>query len=174
MPPTSSTRTARGRTGGSPCPRSWRPHVYRSVMYVEEGDEVSALDGANKALGILFLRFDGVRQMEELLGAASRHVRVVYRGRRSMSIHSGTRGRTLVALHLLLAVFSLSGIMSKLAAQFPFMSTGFVLCYGGMIVVLGVYAIGWQQVIKRIPPHDSLRKPRSHRDMGHRLGRAPL
>lgn len=68
-----------------------------------------------------------------------------------MSIHSGTRGRTLVALHLLLAVFSLSGIMSKLAAQFPFMSTGFVLCYGGMIVVLGVYAIGWQQVIKRIP-----------------------
>ena len=41
--------------------------------------------------------------------------------------------------------------MSKLAAQFPFMSTGFVLCYGGMIVVLGVYAIGWQQGIKRIP-----------------------
>lgn len=41
--------------------------------------------------------------------------------------------------------------MSKLAAQFPFMSAEFVLCYGGMIVVLGIYAIGWQQVIKRIP-----------------------
>ena len=68
-----------------------------------------------------------------------------------MSAASGTRGKTLLALHLLLAVFSLSGIMSKLAAQFPFMSAEFVLCYGGMIVVLGVYAIGWQQVIKRIP-----------------------
>lgn len=62
-----------------------------------------------------------------------------------------SRSRALVALHLLLALFSLSGIMSKLAAQFPFMSGGFVLCYGAMIVVLGVYAIGWQQVIKRVP-----------------------
>ena len=28
---------------------------------------------------------------------------------------------------------------------------GFVLCYGGMVAVLGIYAIGWQQVIKRLP-----------------------
>ena len=63
----------------------------------------------------------------------------------------GGRARVLLALHLLLVVFSLSGIMSKLAAKFPFMSTGFILCYGAMIVVLGIYAIGWQQVIKRIP-----------------------
>ena len=69
-----------GTYGGLSLSAELEPHVYRSVMYVEEGDEVSALDGANKALGILFLRFDGVRQMEELLGAASRHVRVVYGG----------------------------------------------------------------------------------------------
>ena len=48
-----------------------------------------------------------------------------------MSAASGTRGKTLLALHLLLAVFSLSDIMSKLAAQFPFMSAEFVLCYNG-------------------------------------------
>ena len=72
--------TRPGTYGGLSLSAELEPHVYRSVMYVEEGDEVSALDGANKALGILFLRFDGVRQMEELLGAASRHVRVVYGG----------------------------------------------------------------------------------------------
>ena len=48
-------------------------------------------------------------------------------------------------------VFSLSGIMSKLAAQHPFMSLPFILFYGLMVVVLGIYAIGWQQVIKRLP-----------------------
>lgn len=46
---------------------------------------------------------------------------------------------------------SLSGVMSKFAARFEFMSVGFVLCYGAMVVLLGVYALGWQQVIKRIP-----------------------
>lgn len=62
-----------------------------------------------------------------------------------------SRGRVLLGLHLLLALFSLSGIMSKLAAQYDFMSRGFVLCYGGMVAILGIYALGWQQVIKRLP-----------------------
>lgn len=57
----------------------------------------------------------------------------------------------LLALHLLLMLYSTSGILSKTAAKYPFMSPGFILSYGGMIAVLGVYAIGWQQVIKRIP-----------------------
>ena len=57
----------------------------------------------------------------------------------------------LLALHLLLMLYSTSGILSKTAARYPFMSTGFILSYSGMIAVLGVYAIGWQQVIKRIP-----------------------
>lgn len=62
-----------------------------------------------------------------------------------------SRPKVLLALHLLLALFSCSGIMSKLASGYPFMSWGFILCYGGMVCVLGIYAIGWQQVIKRIP-----------------------
>lgn len=63
----------------------------------------------------------------------------------------GGRSSVLLRLHLLLALFSLSGIMSKAAAQFPFMSLGFVGCYCAMVGILGVYAIGWQQVIKRLP-----------------------
>jgi drug/metabolite transporter (DMT)-like permease len=57
----------------------------------------------------------------------------------------------MVALHALVMVFSLSGITSKLAAQHPFLSWGFIFYYGLMVVILGVYAIGWQQVIKRMP-----------------------
>lgn len=59
--------------------------------------------------------------------------------------------RVLLALHGLLVLMSLSGVMSKLAARFEFMSAGFVLCYGAMVALLGAYALGWQQVIKRIP-----------------------
>ena len=62
-----------------------------------------------------------------------------------------SRGRTLLGLHALLALYSLCSICGKLASGFEFMSPGFVLCYGGMILVLGLYAIGWQQVIKRMP-----------------------
>ncbi|MBM6817578.1 transporter [Olsenella uli] len=51
----------------------------------------------------------------------------------------------------MLAVYSLSSVCAKLAAGFDFMSLGFIACYGGMIALLGVYAIGWQQVIKRLP-----------------------
>ncbi len=59
--------------------------------------------------------------------------------------------KVLVGLHALLALYSLSSICGKLAAGFDFLSLGFILCYGGMIGVLGIYAIGWQQIIKRVP-----------------------
>ncbi len=52
------------------------PHVYRTVMYLSEGDQVSRFDGANKAIGIVFLRFDDVDQMESLLDGISDRVRV--------------------------------------------------------------------------------------------------
>lgn len=60
-------------------------------------------------------------------------------------------GRIFLVLHALLAFFSFSGVASKFAAQNDFMSFGFVACYGCMLAILGVYAIGWQQVIKRLP-----------------------
>lgn len=59
--------------------------------------------------------------------------------------------KTLIALHILLMVNSTSGIFSKLAAGEPPLSWNFCLYYGAIIFLLGVYAIGWQQIIKRIP-----------------------
>ena len=59
--------------------------------------------------------------------------------------------KVLIALHLLLLFYTLSGILSKTAAGFPALILEFVLLYGGMLFVLFVYAIGWQQIIKRLP-----------------------
>ncbi len=54
-------------------------------------------------------------------------------------------------LHLLLMVYSMSGICSKKAAGTQFLSLEFCLYYGAIIALLGLYAIGWQQIIKRLP-----------------------
>ena len=56
-----------------------------------------------------------------------------------------------LALHLLLMAYSVSGIFSKLAAEQDFLSFKFCLYYAGVIGILGIYAIGWQQIIKRMP-----------------------
>lgn len=40
-------------------------NVYRQVIYKQEGDPVEVFDGAGKALGIVFLHFDTVEQMED-------------------------------------------------------------------------------------------------------------
>lgn len=52
-----------------------RPYLYRTVMYVDEGAGVERFDGANKALGILFLRFDSVAQLEDAMGRIGKLVR---------------------------------------------------------------------------------------------------
>ena len=59
--------------------------------------------------------------------------------------------KTLIGLHGMLMVYSMSGICSKLAAGESFLSARFCIYYAVIIVLLGVYAIGWQKVIKRIP-----------------------
>jgi drug/metabolite transporter (DMT)-like permease len=56
-----------------------------------------------------------------------------------------------IALHILLAVYSLGGICSKMAAQNEFLSFWWIFWYGLVILNLGVYAIVWQQIIKRLP-----------------------
>ncbi len=54
-------------------------------------------------------------------------------------------------LHLLLMMFSVMGICSKIAANQEFMSFRFILYYGLMLAILAIYAVAWQQIIKRLP-----------------------
>ena len=54
-------------------------------------------------------------------------------------------------LHILLAIYSMSGIVSKYAAQQKFLSGKFCLLYGIVVSLLFLYALFWQQIIKRLP-----------------------
>lgn len=62
-----------------------------------------------------------------------------------------TDKKVFLALHLLLVFYSLSSVLSKLAAGQAFLSFQFCLCYGGMFLILVIYALGWQQILKRLP-----------------------
>lgn len=53
-------------------------------------------------------------------------------------------------LHICLLFSSLSGICSKMAANQTDIR-GFVLWYGGVLAIMAVYAVVWQQILKRMP-----------------------
>ena len=59
--------------------------------------------------------------------------------------------KVLLGLHIMLMIYSMSGICSKMASQQKFLSFKFCTYYAVIILLLGFYAIGWQQVIKRLP-----------------------
>ncbi len=56
-----------------------------------------------------------------------------------------------IGLHILLLVYSASTVFSRLASGYPFLSFRFLLCYGIVLLLLGAYAVFWQQIIKRLP-----------------------
>lgn len=62
-----------------------------------------------------------------------------------------SKWKVLVLLHIMLMIYSMSGICSKKAAGEEFLSPMFCVYYALIIILLGFYAIGWQQIIKRLP-----------------------
>jgi drug/metabolite transporter (DMT)-like permease len=58
---------------------------------------------------------------------------------------------TYVYLHILLFVYSLGAVCSKLAGQAKFMSPRFIILYGLVLADLFIYAIVWQQILKKLP-----------------------
>lgn len=61
------------------------------------------------------------------------------------------KAKLYILLHALMLLFSLSPVCAKLAGQQAFLSFPFLLFYGLVLLLLGVYALLWQQVIKRMP-----------------------
>ncbi len=59
--------------------------------------------------------------------------------------------KSFISLHFLFVLYSLTDLFGKAAASFPFNDVRFFLLYGAVLAVLFVYAIGWQQMIKRLP-----------------------
>lgn len=57
----------------------------------------------------------------------------------------------LIVLHVMLAIWSCTDVLSKFAAGADFFSMAFLVMWAGVLALMGVYAIGWQQVIRRMP-----------------------
>ena len=60
------------------------------------------------------------------------------------------KAKYLVILHIILALFSISGIFSKLAAAEEMLSMRWIVYYGAVLFILFIYAIAWQQIIKKM------------------------
>ena len=54
------------------------------------------------------------------------------------------------ALHLSLLFSSLGGVCSKMAGR-QTDRVGFLLWYGAVLMIMAVYAIVWQQILKHLP-----------------------
>ena len=57
----------------------------------------------------------------------------------------------LLGLHGALLLYSFTGILGKFAAEYEVLSLPWISYYIGVVFLLGIYAIAWQQVIKHLP-----------------------
>ena len=57
--------------------------------------------------------------------------------------------KDIIILQIVIAVYTLSTVFAKFASGEEFLSFKFILFYGIEILILGVYAIVWQQLIKK-------------------------
>lgn len=53
------------------------PHVYRKVLYKKPGDVVETFDGAGKAIGIIFLYFETITQMNRYCNSMEEMVKII-------------------------------------------------------------------------------------------------
>lgn len=59
--------------------------------------------------------------------------------------------KTYLLLHFILFLYSVNGVFSKLASTKEFMSLDFIILYGVVLFGLFIYAILWQQILKKLP-----------------------
>lgn len=57
--------------------------------------------------------------------------------------------RDVLLLQLIVMIYTLSGVAAKYASANEILSLKFILFYGVEIAILGIYAILWQQIIKK-------------------------
>lgn len=65
------------------------------------------------------------------------------------SSKNGMNLKNLLFLQGIIVIYTLSGVAGKFASAHDFMSAGFIMFYGFEILILGIYAILWQQIIKK-------------------------
>ena len=70
---------------------------------------------------------------------------------KSNQIEGTMRLKNYLFLHASLLLYSIGSVLSKMASAEKFLSFEFILYYGLFLVVLFVYALLWQQILKRFP-----------------------
>lgn len=76
-------------------------------------------------------------------------------------LHSRSKARLGLVTQAFVLLFAIASAIQKFAGQQKFPSLLFFLFYGTAIFFLLIYAIGWQQILKRLP----LAEAYSHRSM---------
>lgn len=57
--------------------------------------------------------------------------------------------KDVIFLQIIIAIYTISTVTAKFASNEEFLSVNFIFFYGVEIVILGIYAILWQQIIKK-------------------------
>lgn len=57
--------------------------------------------------------------------------------------------KNIIILQVIIMIYTLATVAAKFAAGEEFLSFKFCLFYGLEILILGIYALGWQQIIKK-------------------------
>ncbi len=55
-----------------------------------------------------------------------------------------------IVLHIIILLYSLGGICSKIASSKDFLSLEWFFFYGLVLLSLGIYAVLWQQILKKV------------------------
>lgn len=71
-------------------------------------------------------------------------------GERKSPVENKAQWRNTLLLNFLFFLYSLFSVFSKLGGQADRFSLPFFGWYGAAFLMLGLYAIGWQQVLKRM------------------------
>ena len=58
--------------------------------------------------------------------------------------------KDILLLQGVVIIYTMSGVAAKFASSNDFLSFKFILFYGTEICILGIYALLWQQIIKKI------------------------
>lgn len=57
--------------------------------------------------------------------------------------------KNVLMLQTIIIIYTIATVMAKIAAGYEFLSWEFILFYGLELLILAVYAILWQQIIKK-------------------------
>lgn len=58
--------------------------------------------------------------------------------------------KTYIVMHLILMLLSMGSVLSKTAANTNWFSKQWILLYAGVLLILCIYAVAWQQILKKI------------------------